>query len=165
MTDSQQTDAHTVQTTTERGVYSLPLMTETVYGLRTNGSKRTETWRDLPEFVQWKLFVANCFPLQNVLLQFALMNTGVPHGSDINPVTFCLVLWLCSHQVCNGGSDERCDVSLEQLSPNTLYATRVRCAVRGNLEGEWTQPTHFTTCESYHSGVVKLLLLEGLLMG
>uniref|UniRef100_A0A8C7GT91 Fibronectin type-III domain-containing protein n=1 Tax=Oncorhynchus kisutch TaxID=8019 RepID=A0A8C7GT91_ONCKI len=47
--------------------------------------------------------------------------------------------------VCNGGSDERCDVSLEQLSPNTRYATRVRCAVRGNLEGEWTQPTHFTT--------------------
>nr|XP_029494524.1 leukemia inhibitory factor receptor-like isoform X2 [Oncorhynchus nerka] len=49
------------------------------------------------------------------------------------------------HQVCNGGSDERCDVSLEQLSPNTRYATRARCAVRGNLEGEWTQPTHFTT--------------------
>uniref|UniRef100_A0A4W5K0K8 Fibronectin type-III domain-containing protein n=1 Tax=Hucho hucho TaxID=62062 RepID=A0A4W5K0K8_9TELE len=47
--------------------------------------------------------------------------------------------------VCNGGSDECCDVSLEQLSPNTRYATRVRCAVRGNLEGEWTQPTHFTT--------------------
>ncbi|XP_071256166.1 leukemia inhibitory factor receptor isoform X3 [Salvelinus alpinus] len=49
------------------------------------------------------------------------------------------------HQVCNGGLDERCDVSLEQLSPNTRYATRARCAVRGNLEGEWTQPTHFTT--------------------
>ncbi|KAJ7993904.1 hypothetical protein DPEC_G00259530 [Dallia pectoralis] len=48
-------------------------------------------------------------------------------------------------QVCHGALENQCNVSLENLLPNTRYAIRVCCAVKANPVGKWTQLGIFTT--------------------
>ncbi|XP_062308106.1 leukemia inhibitory factor receptor [Osmerus eperlanus] len=43
-----------------------------------------------------------------------------------------------------GSLGEHCGVTLENLEPNTLYPSRLRCSVRGGLWGPWTE-VPFTT--------------------
>ncbi|XP_022621028.1 leukemia inhibitory factor receptor-like isoform X3 [Seriola dumerili] len=46
---------------------------------------------------------------------------------------------------CNSASG-RCKFKLEDLLPNTLYSTKVRCSVNGRLWGKWTHALPFKTC-------------------
>ncbi|KAL0978920.1 hypothetical protein UPYG_G00177820 [Umbra pygmaea] len=48
-------------------------------------------------------------------------------------------------QVCHEGLKNQCNVTLQQLLPNTQYTTKVRCSLRGNPAGRWTQTVNFNT--------------------